>query len=101
MFRGTSQKEETSKFTANIDKAWIENGVDENLKVLHSTEEDLAEIKAEMLNLYGENKEINSDYDESLVAKPCRELTSVKRTKIMSFRGRAFPMRKVEREGGS
>lgn len=58
-----------SIFTENIDNCWKENNIDTMLNSLHGSETELADIKAEMHKLYGENKEIIGEYDKALAAK--------------------------------
>lgn len=66
---GNNGDKDTSKFTANIDKYWRDNNIDELIEKFKCTEKDLAKKKAEMLAIYGENKEITCKYDEDLAAK--------------------------------
>ena len=63
-----SYAEESSAFTANIDKYWQEHGIDDILATRNSSKEDLADTRAQMLAMYGENKEITGEYDEALAA---------------------------------
>ena len=70
---GCSKKEEskvqTSKFTANIDKAYEEAGMELIRKKSNNTLEELIPKREEMVALYGENKEITTnDYDSKLAA---------------------------------
>ena len=65
--RVTSQ--ESSAFTANIDKALAESGIEELMIEGGNTPEVLEAIRAEMMKLYGENREITDEYDETLAAK--------------------------------
>ena len=64
-----SSAEESSAFTANIDKYWQEHDIDGMLAERNNSEEALAGTRAQMLAMYGENKEITGDYDEELAAK--------------------------------
>lgn len=64
-----SKKQETSNFTRNIDKYWQEHDINGVLAEQGFSEEALAPIRAEMLAMYGENKEICGNYDEALAAK--------------------------------
>ena len=59
-----TQVQETSAFTANIDKYWQEHDIDGVLAEQGFSEEALAPIRAEMLAMYGENKEIRGKYDK-------------------------------------
>lgn len=62
-------EESISNFTVNIDKYWQDNDIDGKLKERNNSAEDLAEMRAEMLKMYGENKEISGEFDENLAAK--------------------------------
>ena len=53
----------------NIDKYWQEHDIESILKLRNSSEEDIADRRAEMLKLYGENKEITGEFDENLAAQ--------------------------------
>ena len=64
-----TQTQEKSAFSANIDRYWQEHDIDSVLAEQGLSEEYLAPIRAEMLAMYGENKEISGDYDEALAAK--------------------------------
>ena len=64
-----ADSEDTSPFTANIDKYWQEHGIDDAMAECGNTDEVLVAERAKMLELYGENKEITGEYDESLAAK--------------------------------
>ena len=64
-----ADSEDTSPFTANIYKYWQEHGIDDAMAECGNTDEVLAAERAKMLELYGENKEITGEYDESLAAK--------------------------------
>lgn len=61
--------QESSAFTANIDKCWQEHDIDSALAEQGFSEEALAPIRAEMLAMYGENKEIRGKYDKAFAAK--------------------------------
>ena len=62
-------EESISNFTVNIDKYWQDNDIDGKLKERNNSPEDLAEMRAKMLKMYGENKEISGEFDENLAAK--------------------------------
>lgn len=62
-------EESISNFTVNIDKYWQDNDIDGKLKERNNSAEDLAEMRAKMLKMYGENKEISGEFDENLAAK--------------------------------
>lgn len=62
-------EESISNFTVNIDKYWQDNDIEGKLKERNNSAEDLAEMRAEMLKMYGENKEISGEFDENLAAK--------------------------------
>ena len=64
-----ADSEDTSQFTANIDKYWQEHGIDGIMADQGNTEEVIAESRTLMMSLYGENKEILGEYDEALAAK--------------------------------
>ena len=64
-----AESEDTSPFTANIDKYWQEHDIDGAMAASGNSDEVLDEGKAKMLELYGENKEITGEYDEALAAK--------------------------------
>ena len=64
-----SKKQETSNLTHNIDKYWQEHGIDSALDEIMYSEKYLAEARAEMCAMYGENMEIHGEYDEDLAAK--------------------------------
>ena len=68
-FATSASAEEGSAFTANIDKYWQEHDIDGIMAARGNTEEALADTRAQMLAMYGENKEITGEYDESLAAK--------------------------------
>ena len=57
-----------SAFSDNIDKYWKEHDIDGALAERGNSEEQLANTRAQMLAMYGENKEITGDYDEALAA---------------------------------
>ena len=61
--------EESSAFTANIDQAWKECGVDEHMIATGNTPEVLEAARTQMTALYGENREITGEYDTALAAK--------------------------------
>ena len=58
-----------SAFTANIDRALAESGIEEFMLASGNTPEVREVIRAEMMKLYGENHEIIGEYDETLAAK--------------------------------
>lgn len=60
---------DTLSFTESIDKYWEEHDIESRQKKLNGTETELANMRAKMLNLYGENKEITGEFDENLAAK--------------------------------
>ena len=62
-------EESISNFTVNIDKYWQDKDIDGKLKERNNSAEDLAEMRAKMLKMYGENKEISGEFDENLAAK--------------------------------
>ena len=64
-----SKKQETSNLTHNIDKYWQVHGIDSALDEIMYSEKYLAEARAEMRAMYGENMEIRGEYDEDLAAK--------------------------------
>ena len=64
-----AESEDTSPFTANIDKYWQEHDIDGAMAASGNSDEVLDEGKAKMRELYGENKEITGEYDEALTAK--------------------------------
>ena len=64
-----SKKQETSNLTHNIDKYWQVHGIDSALDEIMYSEKYLAEARAEMRAMYGENMEICGEYDEDLAAK--------------------------------
>lgn len=88
---------ETSKLTVNIDKYWREHNIDGYLKKLNASEADLAKGRAEMLEIYGENKEISGKYDESLAAKTMSGIYVGKNIadKIISWKGIPFAKQPV------
>ena len=59
---------ETSALSKNIDKYWQEHNMDALYDDLMDVEY-LESIRADMLKMYGENKEILSNYDSDLAAK--------------------------------
>ena len=61
--------EESSAFTASIDRAWKECGVDEHMIATGNTQEVLEAARTQMTALYGENREITGEYDTALAAK--------------------------------
>lgn len=60
---------ETSNFTSNINNYWNEHKVSDYLNEHNASNEDLAENRATMSSLYGENQKIFGPYDEGLAAK--------------------------------
>ena len=88
---------ETSRLTVNIDKYWQEHDIDGYLKKLNASEADLAENRAMMLKLYGENKVISGKYDEKLAAKTMSGIYvgKVVADKIVSWKGIPFAKQPV------
>lgn len=64
-----ADSEDISAFTANIDQYWQEHGIDAALDEIMYSEKYLAAARAEMLAMYGENREILGEYDKDLAAK--------------------------------
>ena len=79
-------------FSENIDKAWKDARVDEFLTATGDTPEVLNAIRAEMMKLYGENKEINGDYDASLAVSTAygTYVGKVDSNNIVSWKGMPF-----------
>ena len=59
---------EGSRFTANIDRYWQENDIDGILKRQNNADA-IARYRAQMLAMYGENREISGGYDKRLAAE--------------------------------
>ena len=67
---GCSRKdEEKSNFSANIDKCYQENGVDEIMTMSGNSKQDLKDLSDTMHSMYGENLEITDEYDKNLSIK--------------------------------
>lgn len=64
-----ADSEDISAFTANIDQYWQEHGIDAALDEIMYSEKYLAAARAEMIAMYGENREIHGEYDKDLAAK--------------------------------
>ena len=63
----TNINKDTSRLTANIDKYWHDHNIDALNSVLIDND-DFKNTRTQMLEMYGENKEIFSNYDENLAA---------------------------------
>lgn len=59
---------EESRFTANINQRWEDDGVDDFLNETGNTQAALGEIKTKMMQFYGENQEISGNYNNALSA---------------------------------
>ena len=90
--KGDDPKNAALTFSENIDKAWRDAKVDEFLAATGDTPEVLNAIRAEMMKLYGENKEINGDYDASLAASTTygTYVGKVDSNNIVSWKGMPF-----------
>ena len=64
-----ADSEDISAFTAHIDQYWQEHGIDAALDEIMYSEKYLAAARAEMIAMYGENREIHGEYDKDLAAK--------------------------------
>lgn len=67
--KAPEQAEEASAFTVSIEKYWQDHNIDDALDELMYSEKYLEDARTEMLAMYGENKEIEGDYDKDLSAK--------------------------------
>lgn len=83
------EKQQAINFTANIDKYWQEHDLNKALAELNCSEEALAQNRAKMLAMYGENKKITGDYDKTLAANTLSGIYvgKVVSDKVVSWKG--------------
>lgn len=83
------EKQQAINFPANIDKYWQEHDLNKALAELNCSEEALAQNRAKMLAMYGENKKITGDYDKTLAANTLSGIYvgKVVSDKVVSWKG--------------
>lgn len=84
----TKNNSDTSKLTANIDKYWHDHNIDALNNVLVDNDV-FKSTRAKMLEMYGENKEILSNYDENLAAHTINGtyVGKIDKNNIVSWKG--------------
>lgn len=82
-------KEGESRFTANINKAWIDYEVDKKQDETGNTKEAIEATREQMKVFYGENKEITGNYDSNLAASTPygTYVGKLDNNKILSWKG--------------